>query len=42
MEDELFWLDGKQLCLGCLNAELEGEIDGVELESVEDNGDTDY
>lgn len=33
-EDELFWLDGKQLCAGCLEAELEVDIACVELESV--------
>lgn len=33
--DELFWHDGKQLCLSCLDSELEEELDSVELESVE-------
>lgn len=32
-EDALYWYDGKQLCMACLESELDGEPE-TELESV--------
>jgi hypothetical protein len=35
-EDALYWLDGKQLCIACVESELDGEPEN-ELESVNED-----